>query len=147
MRKVESCPLRNERGIAFVIAMIMLLVLTLIGVGSVGMTTFENNIAGNERVYNLSFYTADGGIENFRGRISGGEFIYTAKNTGSLDEINIGGNTCKISYAKTASSGGAGGSLAIFKVTSEGRAPFPSQGKVVVESILEAPMHTPEGYN
>ena len=36
----------NQRGIAFVIALIMLLVLTLIGVGSISMTTYENNIAG-----------------------------------------------------------------------------------------------------
>ena len=136
--------LSNQNGVAFVIALIMLLILTLIGLGSVSTATYETNIAGNERAYNLAFYTADGGVENFRGRLSAGEFIYTALNTGNVS-TTIGGNNCSISYSKTAQSD-AGGNYAVFKVRSEGRAPFPSKGKVVIESIIEAPMQKPEGY-
>jgi Tfp pilus assembly protein PilX len=143
MKVFES--LTGQNGIAFVIAMVMLLVLTLIGVGSVSMTTYENNIAGNERIYNISFYAADGGLENFRGRLSQGEFIYTALNTGSY-QVLVGENSCKVSYTRTTYSD-AGGDYAVFKVTSEGRAPFPSQAKVVVESIIEAPMEKPWGFN
>ena len=135
----------NQRGIAFVIALIMLLVLTLIGVGSISMTTYENNIAGNERLYNLAFYAADGGVENFRGRISTGEFIYTAVDKGSY-QVKIGENPCDVSYSRTSYSDGAG-SHVVFKITSEGKAPFPAQGKVIVESVVEAPMQKPEGYN
>ena len=75
--------LKDQKGMALVVALIMLLVLTLIGLSAVNMSTYETNIAGNERVYNLAFYTADGGIENFRGRVSAGEFIYSTINTGS----------------------------------------------------------------
>ncbi len=91
MKTVKPHLMCNQKGIAFVIAMVMLLVLTLIGVGSVSMTAYETNIAGNERVYNLSFYAADGGVENFRGRLSTGEFIYSAITTGSY-QVNIADN-------------------------------------------------------
>jgi Tfp pilus assembly protein PilX len=137
--------INNQKGIAFVIALTMLLVLTLIGVASISMTTYENNIAGNERVYNVAFYAADGGVENFRGRISTSEFIYTAIDKGSY-QVTIGGNPCDVSYTRTSYSD-AGGDHVVFKITSEGNPPFPAQGKVVVESIVEAPMQKPVGYN
>jgi Tfp pilus assembly protein PilX len=138
-------PIKNERGIAFVIALIMLLVLTLIGVASISLTAYDNNIAGNERIYNLAFYTADGGVENFRGRISTSEFIYTAINAGSY-QVTIGGNPCDVSYSRTSYSD-AGGDHVVFKITSEGKPPFPAQGRVIVESVVEAPMQKPVGYN
>ncbi len=136
---------KNQKGIALVIALIMLLVLTLIGISAVSMTTYETNIAGNERIYNLAFYTADGGIENFRGRVSAGEFIYSGLNTGSY-QVTIGGNTCNITYERWKRSEG-GNEYAMFKVRSEGRAPFPSTGRVVIESIIETSLMKPEGYN
>ena len=135
----------DEKGIAFVIALIMLLVLTLIGISSVSMTTYEANIAGNERVYNLAFYAADGGVENFRARVTNGEFIYSVANTGSY-QVTIGGTPCNVSYSRWTRSD-ASGNYSDFKITAEGLAPFPAQGKVVVESIIEASMMTPEGYN
>ncbi len=144
MKTVKPHLMCNQKGIAFVIAMVMLLVLTLIGVGSVSMTAYETNIAGNERVYNLSFYAADGGVENFRGRLSTGEFIYSAIATGSY-QVNIADNPCNVSYTKKTYTDG-GGTHAVFTVRSEGKAPFPAQGKVMVESIVEAPMQKPEGY-
>ena len=138
-------PLKNQNGIAFVIALLMLLVLTLIGVASVSLSSFETNIAGNERLYNLAFYAADGGIENFRGQVTSGMFIYSAINTGSY-QVTIGGAPCNVSYTRWKRSDG-GGDFADFKVTAEGQAPFPTQGKVVVEAIIEASMMKPEGYN
>jgi Tfp pilus assembly protein PilX len=140
-------PLKNQSGIAFVIALLMLLVLTLIGVASVSLSSFETNIAGNERLYNLAFYAADGGVENFRGQINSGMFIYSPINTGSY-QVTIGGAPCNVSYTRWPGSGvGAGGPSSNFKVTVEGQAPFPAQGKVVVEAIVEASMMKPEGYN
>ena len=137
--------LKDQKGMALVVALTMLLVLTLIGISAVSMTTFETNIAGNERVYNLAFYTADGGIENFRGRVSNGEFIYSAIDTGSF-QVTIGGNTCNVTYARRKRSEG-GLDYADFKVLSEGKAPFLSSGGILVESIIEASMMQPEGYN
>jgi hypothetical protein len=137
--------LNDQKGMALVVALIMLLVLTLIGLSAVSMSTYETNIAGNERVYNLAFYTADGGIENFRGRVSAGEFIYSTIDTGSY-QVVIGGNNCNITYTKWKRSEG-GIDYIDFKVLSEGRAPFPSSGRILVESIIEASMMTQEGYN
>jgi Tfp pilus assembly protein PilX len=143
MTHLES--INNQKGIAFVIALTMLLVLTVIGVASISLTTYENNIAGNERVYNAAFYAADGGVENFRGRISTSEFIYTAIDKGAY-QVTIGGNPCDVSYTRTSYSD-AGGDHVVFKITSEGKPPFPAQGRVVVESIVEAPMQKAVGYN
>ncbi len=144
MKTPNSHVVSNQKGIAFVIAMIMLLVVTLVGVASVSMTAYESNIAGNERIYNVTFYAADGGVENFRGRLSAGEFLYSAVNTGSY-QVNIGENPCTVSYTKRIYNDGAG-PHAMFTVRSEGRLAFPSQGKVMVESIVEAPMQKQEGY-
>jgi hypothetical protein len=143
MKRFES--LRDQKGVAFVIALIMLLVLTMIGVSSVTMTTYENNVAGNERLYNLAFYAADGGLENFRGRVTGGEFIYSGINTGSY-QVTIGGNPCDVNFTRRKRSD-AQGDFSVFSVHVEGKAPFPSQGRVIIESIVEASMMKPEGYN
>ncbi len=137
--------LKNQNGVAIVIALIMLLVLTLIGLYAVNSTYFETNIAGNQRVYNLAFYTADGGIENFRGRVSGGEFIYSAINTGNY-QVAINGGNSNITYERWKRSD-AMGDFAVFKVRSEGTPPFPFSGRVVVESVIEVLMMKQEGYN
>ena len=137
-------PLKSQKGVAFVIALVMLLVLTLVGVSSVSMSTYETNIAGNERIYNMAFYAADGGLENFRGRLSTGEFIYSAIPTGAY-QVKVGDTPCDVSYSKKKYSN-AEGNFVIFTVRSEGKPPFPSQGKVIVESVVQVPMQKPEGY-
>ena len=53
----------NQKGFALVIAMVMLLVLTLIGVSSIFSTVYEANIAGNDRLGSAAFYAAVGGAE------------------------------------------------------------------------------------
>jgi Tfp pilus assembly protein PilX len=58
----RSC-LRDEKGIAMVVALVILLVLTLIGFSSISTTTFESNIAGNERLGTDAFYAAEGCIQ------------------------------------------------------------------------------------
>jgi hypothetical protein len=55
--------LRDEKGIAMVVALVILLVLTLIGFSSISTTTFESNIAGNERLGTDAFYAAEGCLQ------------------------------------------------------------------------------------
>jgi len=55
--------LGNENGIALIIALLVLLVLTLIGIAAISNTTFENRISGNERSAADAFYTAEAGVE------------------------------------------------------------------------------------
>jgi hypothetical protein len=58
----RSC-LRDEKGIAMVVALVILLVLTLIGFSSISTSTFESNIAGNERLGTDAFYAAEGCLQ------------------------------------------------------------------------------------
>jgi hypothetical protein len=54
--------LREERGIALILAILMLLVLTIIGIGSIGSSVFEAKISGNERVGSAAFYASEAGV-------------------------------------------------------------------------------------
>jgi Na+-transporting methylmalonyl-CoA/oxaloacetate decarboxylase gamma subunit len=49
----------DEKGVALVIALIMLLILTFIGISAISTTTFETNISGNERVGTDAFYASE----------------------------------------------------------------------------------------
>jgi hypothetical protein len=56
---VERDTLSNKNGVALVIALIMLLILTFIGISSISTTTFETSITGNERVGTGAFYASE----------------------------------------------------------------------------------------
>jgi hypothetical protein len=55
--------LREKKGIAIIIALLMLLVLTLIGISSITTTNFETNLSGNDRLNTDAFYAAEAGIQ------------------------------------------------------------------------------------
>jgi PilX N-terminal len=63
---------QGEKGIVLVLALLMLLVLTLIGVSGMSTTDFETLIAGNKRVSSKAFYVAEAGINEFMGRFRTG---------------------------------------------------------------------------
>ena len=136
----------DQKGIALVVALIMLLVLTFIGFAAVSLTTYESKISGNERVYNNAFYAGDGGIENFRGRVSVGEFVYAVATSGNY-QLAIGDSVSNVRYTRTIREFG-GNYYADFFVRSEGVSPnFPVAGRVVIEAIVEAILMAPAGYN
>lgn len=54
-----SQPLHSQRGSALIVAMVMLLVLTLLGVTAVRNTTLQERMAGNLRDSNLAFQAAE----------------------------------------------------------------------------------------
>lgn len=54
--------LRDQKGVALVIAILMLLVLTLIGISSISTAFFETKISGNERFGSQAFYASKGGV-------------------------------------------------------------------------------------
>jgi len=60
---------RNERGVALIIALLMLLVLTIVGIGTMSSTIFENMISGNDRIATDAFYAAEAGVELQRNQI------------------------------------------------------------------------------
>ena len=55
--------LRDQKGLVLIIAILMLLVLTVIGISSISTTFFETKIAGNERFGAAAFYAAKGGVD------------------------------------------------------------------------------------
>ncbi len=55
--------LRNEKGVVLVIALIMLVVLTFIGIAAISSSIFEGKISGNERWGSVAFYAASAGVE------------------------------------------------------------------------------------
>lgn len=59
----ENSVLRDQSGAALVIALIMIIVLTLIGLASTFTSIFEIKLSGNKRGSTDAFYTADGGIQ------------------------------------------------------------------------------------
>lgn len=59
---------KEERGIALVIAIVLLLVITIIGVSTINTTIYDNLISGNKRISEQAFYIAEGGIHEFLGR-------------------------------------------------------------------------------
>jgi Tfp pilus assembly protein PilX len=61
--------LENQSGAALVIALIMMIVLTLIGLASIFTSTFEIKISGNKRGSTNAFYSADSGVQVVVARI------------------------------------------------------------------------------
>lgn len=51
--------MRNEKGMVMIVAILTLLVLTVIGISSLGTATFETQLSGNERVGADAFYGAE----------------------------------------------------------------------------------------
>ncbi|MGW8161419.1 MAG: PilX N-terminal domain-containing pilus assembly protein [Desulfobulbales bacterium] len=78
--------LRNEEGFVLVTGLLILLVLTLLGISATRNTSIELQIAGNDRVHNETFYSAEAGA------ILGSEIL----------EQNF---NCGIGFAKTGSIG------------------------------------------
>jgi len=64
--------LREEKGIALILAILLLLVVTLIGISAVNTTSYDNLIAGNKRASEQAFYVAEAGINEFLGRFRSG---------------------------------------------------------------------------
>jgi hypothetical protein len=63
MAKTMNNQLNNQSGAALVIALIMMVVLTLIGLASIFTSTFENKLSGNKRESTGAFFVADAGLE------------------------------------------------------------------------------------
>lgn len=58
--------IRNEKGIALVVALMVLIMLTLIGMAAILTTTTEVNIAGNEKQATQALYLAEAGISRVK---------------------------------------------------------------------------------
>jgi len=64
--------LREENGIALILAILLLLILTLMGISSVNIANYDSAISGNKRSSEQAFYIAEAGINEFKGRLNQG---------------------------------------------------------------------------
>ena len=54
---------RKEEGTVLIVALLMLILLTVIGISASTISSIDIQIAGNEKMYKTAFYAADGGTE------------------------------------------------------------------------------------
>jgi hypothetical protein len=64
--------LREKKGVVLVLALLLLLATTLIGISSVNNAIYDNSIAGNNKASVQAFYVAEAGINEFTGRFRAG---------------------------------------------------------------------------
>jgi len=64
--------LSDEKGIALILGMLLLLVATLIGISALNTSTYDVLISGNERASVQAFYVAEAGINELMGRFRAG---------------------------------------------------------------------------
>jgi type IV pilus assembly protein PilX len=58
--------LRDQRGAVLVIAIVMLLILSVIGIYAMGSSIIEVKISGQKKFYDAAFNDADGGVQFVR---------------------------------------------------------------------------------
>ena len=68
MGKLKVRRLKEEHGVALVLGMLLLLILTLIGISALNTSNYDILISGNEKASVQAFYIAEAGINEFTGR-------------------------------------------------------------------------------
>lgn len=77
----------NEEGSILVIALLMLALLTLIGVGATRTTRMEVRVAGNDECHKIAFYCADSGV------YATPKLISAAIDGGAVQDVSSGSYT------------------------------------------------------
>ena len=103
MQKMTSI-VNNQQGSVIVIAMVILVLLTIIGIAAINTSTTEVQISINALLHNIAFYTADSGIEAGRAALNNikiedaGSWDKLLFNIDAADEdkesIQVGGLDC-----------------------------------------------------
>ena len=101
MLKITSI-IKNQQGSVIVVAMIILVSLTIIGISATNMSTTEVQVSTNALLHNIAFYAADSGIETGRAALNtikmedagawdnllqGNEFTWNGEQVDTLDEV------------------------------------------------------------
>ena len=148
-KQEHSLTLQNENGVSLVVALLILLVLTLIGITAISTTTFETNIAGNQRLYNRAFDTADAGVDYFGS--TGRAYILVPNTAGVVDStaagLSLDGDSFLVNWTRRVTDFGPPMRYE-FDITSQGVSPnFPTAGRVNIEAVIEVlDASPPPGY-
>jgi len=62
-KQFRICKLRDQSGAALVIALLMMIMLTLVGLASIFTSTFEIKLSGNKRGSTDAFFASDSGVQ------------------------------------------------------------------------------------
>jgi len=145
-----SLALQNQKGVSLIVSLMILLILTLIGITAISTTTFETNIAGNERLYNRAFYSADAGVDFFGA--TGSAYIDTIAYPNSTGVVNYPGglidpDSFSVEWVRTVTDFGPPKKYE-FTVISHGVSPnFPTAGRIDIEAVVEVVDTAPQyGY-
>jgi hypothetical protein len=90
----------DKRGFVLILAMLLLLLVTLLGISAINTVTYENQIAGNKRASEQAFYVAEAGINEFTGR-------FRADATNQISDSDPSNPTWKLLLAKDLGKGAA----------------------------------------
>ncbi|MFQ5962239.1 MAG: PilX N-terminal domain-containing pilus assembly protein, partial [Candidatus Methylomirabilales bacterium] len=88
-RPKRLIPIRDERGMALVVALWVTVMLFLLGVAFLGVSGLESSIASNEVKTATAFHLADAGVEHARralinlgpSAVLGGASVFAGSNT------------------------------------------------------------------
>ncbi len=81
MRKHEG-----QRGSALIMALLVILVLSIIGIGIAYLTTTEDRISGNDKVGKTGFYAAEAGLRNGESLLQ----TYISNGSKKIDDLLTG---------------------------------------------------------
>ena len=100
--KTPNLILKNEHGSTIIIAILILVFLTIIGISAINTSTFESQIVGNEHRYQIDFYVADSGWKEAAMWLNGQAGAPAEVNPGSDRVVkNFGSGTAPADPAPT----------------------------------------------
>lgn len=102
---------RNEDGSALIVAVLILLLCTIIGIFATNTSTIEIQISGNDKFHKIAFYCADSGVYTVPKLIS--------------PIIDVKGDPYPLSSAFTLSNFNNGAADAFYKKLAFGKTPYP----------------------
>lgn len=145
LRECSLDSLHNERGMALVLSLLMLVMVTTLGMASIMATSTELRLGGNKRITAETLYTAEAGVQHALQALKGQNFdVVVAANVGqswlTVSDFNgTPGMGYSIKVSKTSNSGKVAGINNIF-VTST--AVHPSGGSKTIEAEISNPALT-----
>jgi len=135
----------NERGMALLISLLMLVMVTTLGMASISSTSTELRLGGNKRATAEILYAAEAGVQHALQALKGQNFdVVVAASIGqSWLTVNDFNGTTGMGYtikvSRTSNSGKAAASNSVF-VTST--AVHPSGGSKIIEAEISNPALT-----
>jgi hypothetical protein len=136
-KKMKRIVSYHEKGAALVVALILLLILTIVGIMALDASHHEVNIVGNQRIYNSAFYIAESGLDEFKTAPPVTNMALSIPFS-SPKNIGAGGNSYRYKSDWIGLRDVGGITYRVFNVATEGTAPnFPNAGKVTIEAVIE----------